>query len=224
MDILKYCYMPGKSGLLPAFVLLLTACKGPYTVTLNDRVLYTPNPDASEKLLSDPNLQGCLNQILLSSTNKDPQAVTLMACPNAGIQSLRGIENLPNMEQLDLSDNAINDLGPLVNLKKLRVLSLRNNGIRNISQLSSLPILRFVSLQGNDDIPCRQLDNLAKKVGSSLNRPSNCLYLRHTAVKTKLRINRSDQPFLHGSKKFNPLPDVRIAIQPRKVDIISEMP
>lgn len=150
------------------------ACTSPYTITLNDNILYSPNPDNSDKLVADPNLQGCLNQIFISSGNSDLENIRLLACPGAGIQSLAGIEKLSNLEQLDLSDNSISSLEPLSRLINLRVLSMRNNDIRSISPLLPLPILRFVSLQGNNNIFCRQLNEMAKKIGNLLNRPLSC--------------------------------------------------
>lgn len=164
--------------LIPLFILslTLTACKsGPYTLLLNDNVMYSPNPNAnSAGIMADANLQGCLNQVFITSSNNDPEAVTLLACPGAGIQSLLGIEKLINLEQLDLSENAISDLSPLLNQKKLRVLSLRDNRLGNINSLQSLPILRFVSLQGNNNISCRDLDRLEAKLGNTLSRPLSC--------------------------------------------------
>lgn len=161
--------------LITVCTLLLSACGSSYNVLFNDRVVYTPNPLPERgTLVDDPNLQGCINQILLSSETSTPESITLLACPNADIQTLRGIERLENLEQLDLSDNRISDLAPLSNLQNLRLVSMRNNNIRNINPLMGLPILRFVSLTGNDNIPCRQLNNMESKIGNSLTRPLAC--------------------------------------------------
>lgn len=163
--------------LFPALGVLAGACSGPYTVTLNEAVVYSPNPDRAAGLLEDANLQGCVNQAMRTggNDNEDPASITTLACPDAGIRSLAGIDALVNLEQLDLSGNSISNLAPLSTLNKLRVLSLRNNAISSITPLMSLPILRFVQLQGNEGIPCRQLDNLQEKIGSStLGRPTPC--------------------------------------------------
>lgn len=160
--------------LIALLILLLTACSG-YRVVLNNNVLYSPNgTPVTPSLVSDANLQGCLNQLFNSSGNDDPESITLLACPSSGVQSLTGISALTNLEQLELSDNTISDLSPLQNLRNLRVLSIRNNRINNINVLMSLPILRFVALQGNNTISCRQLEVLEEKIGNSLNRPENC--------------------------------------------------
>ena len=158
--------------LIPCFY--ITACSS-YQIVLNNNVLFSPKETPpTPGLLVDANLQGCLNQYLSNSDNEDPGEVTLLACPAAGIQSLAGISALTGLERLELSDNAISDLSPLLNLKNLRVLSIRNNNITNINSLLSLPILRFVALQGNNAINCRQLEALEKKIGNTLNQPASC--------------------------------------------------
>ena len=158
-------------ALLPA----LAGCSSGYQVVLNDNVLYSPYETSSTpSIVNDANLQGCLNQQLTGNNPKDPEDITLVACPAAGVQSLAGIGALPNLEQLELSDNTISDLTQLTSLKKLRVLSIRNNRITNIAPLLSLPLLRFVALQGNNNISCDQLQALQEKLGNTLNRPDSC--------------------------------------------------
>lgn len=155
---------------------LLTACKqNPYTVTFNNNVVYSPNAAVRDKVLDDPALQACLNQVMAGSAIENPEEVTLIACPAAGVTTLRGIEQLPNLEQLDLSDNAITHVGPLLSLKKLRVLSLRNNAVSSVAALASMPLLRFVSLSGNTRISCRDVEALENKLGNTLDKPLTCL-------------------------------------------------
>ena len=166
--------LPVKFLLILLLAPLLAACAG-YRVVLNDNILYSPSGvPVTPSLLTDANLQGCLNQLLNRTGNDDPESVTLLACPSAGVQSLSGIGALANLEQLELSDNTISDLSPLQNLRSLRVLSIPNNRISNINTLLALPLLRFVALQGNNAINCRQLDELEAKIGNTLNRPASC--------------------------------------------------
>jgi len=62
----------------------LSACNSSYQVVLNDNVLYTPyQTNTTPSLLSDANLQGCLNQLYNSSGNNDPGQVTILACSSA---------------------------------------------------------------------------------------------------------------------------------------------
>lgn len=170
---------PVRDTLLPILVALLSAmlCAcGSYQFVLNNNVLYSPTGlPATPGIFADANLQGCLNQHFISNDNEDPESIKLLACPSAGIQSLAGISALPNLEQLELSDNNITDIRPLQNLKNLRVLSISNNRINNIAVLSSLPILRFVALTGNSNIPCQQLNELEGRIGNTLTRPASCV-------------------------------------------------
>lgn len=152
----------------------LAGCtNSPYTVSLNNNVLYSPNAALLAGGVADASLQGCINQAL-AVTEGDLASLKTLACPNAGVQSLEGLNRLLALEQLELSNNSIDNLSPLQPLRNLRVVSLRNNAIRNIGPLSALPLLRFVSLEGNQDVPCSQLDELQERLGNTLNRPAAC--------------------------------------------------
>lgn len=164
-----------RAASLIAFCLTLGACVQPYTVTLNNNVVYTPNASLRDAITEDPGLQACIDQALERSKQTDPESITLLACPGAGVRTLAGIEALVNLEQLELSDNEVSNLGPLIPLKNLRVLGLRDNRIGDIRALADLPILRFLTLEGNDGIPCRQLDGMAARLGNTLGRPQSCI-------------------------------------------------
>ncbi|MEY4643114.1 MAG: hypothetical protein RLZZ227_3108 [Pseudomonadota bacterium] len=162
--------------LLPLFCCVLTACNlKPYTLVLNDNIVYTPNESLRNATTQDPALQACLDQALERSKLSDPATVTLLACAGAGVQTLAGIEALVNLEQLELSGNAITNLSPLIPLKKLRVLGLRNNRVGDARPLDELPILRFLSLEGNEGVPCRQLAALEQRLGNTFGRPQSCI-------------------------------------------------
>jgi hypothetical protein len=163
-----------RTATIPLFLLLaISACN--HTISFNDNVLYSPNPRPDQGPLRDPGLQACLNQVLATNPELNVASVTLIACPDAGIQTLAGIEALTSLEQLEVSDNQISDLSPLASLINLRVLGIRSNALGDIRTLQALSILRFVSLQGNNGIPCRQLDDLQQRLGNTLNRPTTCV-------------------------------------------------
>jgi hypothetical protein len=162
-------------ALFSALCLPLGACFHPYTVTLNDNVVYSPNAAVRAAVTQDPGLQACLDRTLERIQQTDLASVKLLACPGAGVETLAGIEALVNLEQLELGDNEVTNLSPLLPLKNLRVLGLRNNRLADIRPLDALPILRFLSLEGNDGIPCRQLDAFATKLGNTFGRPQACI-------------------------------------------------
>lgn len=166
--------------LLPALVLIvavLPSCSSRrYTYTFNDNVVFSPGPSSggTRAVLRDPALQACLNQIMEALSQTDPAAVKLLACPGNGVETLAGIEALEQLEQLELSDNRITDIGPLGQLKNLRVLGMRNNRITSIGALEDLALLRFVSLQDNNGIPCSQISELKSRLGNTLSSPAQC--------------------------------------------------
>lgn len=154
----------------------LGGCKNnPYTITFNEKVVYSPSEAIRNAVFKDPGLQACLNDVLNADPEQKMEELKLLACTDAEIRTLEGIDALPALEQLELSSNRIDNLSPLSSLRNLRILAIRDNRLSNIGPLGSLPLLRFVSLQGNDSIPCRQLDQLEARLGNTLNRPQSCI-------------------------------------------------
>lgn len=153
-----------------------TGCHGPFTYTFNDNVIFSPgrSTTANDHTLQDPALQGCLNQFLEASGQSALEQVKLLACPGSGVETLAGIDALSGLEQLELSDNRISDLRPLVKLLNLRVLGLRNNPLTTVTPLLELPILRFVSLTGDDQLRCNDVAALRNKLGNTLTGPLQC--------------------------------------------------
>ena len=155
--------------------LLLNACSfNPYAISVNNNVLYSPSGIIIEEVVEDPGLHGCINNYLDDNPDARLETISQLSCTDAGISSLLGLDNIPNLNLLDVSNNLIIDLSPVIYLEDLRVLRIANNAVRNINTLSNLSLLNFIDLSGNDQIPCRQLDQLESKLGSSLRRPFNC--------------------------------------------------
>jgi Leucine-rich repeat (LRR) protein len=154
----------------------VAGCHGPYTYTFNDNVIFAPgkNTAANTSVLQDAALQACLNQYLEASGQTALAQVKLLACPGSGVETLVGIDALSGLEQLELSDNRISDLRPLVPLRNLRVLGLRNNPLTTVTPLLVLPILRFVSLTGDDQLRCNDVAALRNKLGNTLTGPLQC--------------------------------------------------
>jgi internalin A len=85
----------------------------------------------------------------------DVEALRWLSATRRGITDLAGIENLPGLKSLLLSDNSIADIGPLSKLTSLELLYLNGNSVRSLSPLSELTALRNLDLTGN------QVDNLS---------------------------------------------------------------
>lgn len=91
---------------------------------------------------------------------------------SSGINDLDGVQFCIHARSLDLSDNRISDLLPLISLKELEELNLSDNEIGIIDELSYLRGLRSIILSNNniDDIsPLYEL-NMLEYVDLSGNR------------------------------------------------------
>lgn len=84
------------------------------------------------------------------------EGLTELDASERGIESLEGIEHLPNLRRLNLGGNRINDLRPLTMLRGLAALDLRDNYISDLGAvhlecLAELPVLSELSLRNNRD-------------------------------------------------------------------------
>jgi internalin A len=82
------------------------------------------------------------------------EGLTELDASGRGIESLRGIDYLPNLQRLDLGNNRVGDLRPLAELSRLAALDLRNNYISDLEavhleSLAVLPTFSELSLQNN---------------------------------------------------------------------------
>ncbi|MBN2803369.1 MAG: DUF1566 domain-containing protein [Deltaproteobacteria bacterium] len=79
------------------------------------------------------------------------------------IQSIRGIECIVNLKQLDLSFNNVKDINLISHLSKLETLILENNDISNISAVKDLKQIKLLNLSDNhinDFLPLKDLVSL----------------------------------------------------------------
>jgi Leucine-rich repeat (LRR) protein len=156
--------------------IILSACSfHPYSISMNNNVLFRPKNTSALETFSDSALQACANNYLNENPGENLASLTLLSCTDAGITSLVGLNQLPSLSIIDLSNNDIDDLSPMINLTNLRVLRIANNHIKDISILNELSLLNFIDLSGNDNISCRQLDRLQERIGNSLLRPLSCI-------------------------------------------------
>ncbi|MBE0566372.1 MAG: leucine-rich repeat domain-containing protein [Krumholzibacteria bacterium] len=81
-----------------------------------------------------------------------------LTAEEAGIVSLAGLQECPNLEVLHLRGNAVADLGPLAALARLRHLGLVANQVADLAPLADLPALQVLWL---DDDPVASLAPLA---------------------------------------------------------------
>ena len=134
-------------------LLLLAACSN-YDFTVNDRVIYTPDPLFTDFDIPDPALRECIREAINFNKVTVASELSALECTNAGIDSLAGLATFTQIEQLTLSSNNIKDISELAALTVLQVLYLDNNRVVDAVPLYQLPALTRVDLSANPELRC----------------------------------------------------------------------
>ena len=112
----------------------------------------------TESAFEDPALEAAVREELNARGGHIPRGdlerLTELDASELGIESLEGIDSAPNLTNLNLRGNRIDDLRPLAGLERLQSLNLRDNNIQDlndvhVSALSELPELVELSLRHN---------------------------------------------------------------------------
>ncbi len=156
-------------------VLLITACS--YSVSVNDRVVYTPEPLFKDYQLPDKALAACVEQHIIDHKITRAFDLKRLDCSHAGITSLAGIETFDGIEELNLANNQLSDLQPLSRLSQLQLLILRENPVASIAPLLTLLQLRNLDLAHTALSNCNDLRQLQQHwagVDQDLIKPEAC--------------------------------------------------
>lgn len=116
------------------------------------------------------------------------------------ITNLGGLECLTALSELDIQNNRVVDLMPLITLKSLKVLNLEHNRVADISPLANLSSLQTIYLSYNEVVDLRPLTEL-----SSL----TTLYLNNNRIIDTLpleELKALDSLYLSS----NPVADIRL--------------
>lgn len=132
---------------------LLTAC-GSYDLSVNDRVVYRPDPLFQDFDVTDDALRRCLQQAIERNAISAASQLSRLDCTGAGVSSLIGLSTFTEIERLRLSSNAITDLTELRALTVLQELYLDNNQVIDAVPLYELPALYLVDLSANPGLIC----------------------------------------------------------------------
>ncbi len=133
------------------FMSLLAGCQR-YQVTLNERPVYQPPELLDAYTVADRALGDCIAQTIADQQVTRVEELTSLTCSHAGIQDLGGIEQFSRLALVNLSDNRLRDIAPLL----------------------YLPNLDVVDLSGNPDLSCGQVESLGKDVSGRVIGPEHC--------------------------------------------------
>lgn len=146
--------------ILSLSLFLLCACQG-YDFTVNDRVVYSPQPLFANFDVPDPALRACLEQAIADASATAAVQLNDLNCSHAGIGSLEGLSIFTGLSRLRLSSNTIRNLVELDRLIALRELYLDGNRVIDPVPLYQLSALQVVDLSGNPGLQCPRSGSFA---------------------------------------------------------------
>ena len=135
-------------------LLLLFAACGSYDFTVNDRVVYTPDPLFTDFDVPDEALRECIREAINDARATSASELASLSCTEAGIETLAGLATFTELEELTLSSNNIVNISELAALTVLQVVYLDNNQIIDPVPLYQLPALHRLDLSSNPGLMC----------------------------------------------------------------------
>ncbi len=142
---------------------LFQGCKN-YSVSLNDKTVYTPAPLFTNYQIVDEKLHACVEQTIYDLKITKADELTRLNCSNAGITSLAGLDKFFALAELNLANNQISDISALGKLGRLEVLLISNNAIANPAPLLNLLHLQQLDIIRNPGMNCKDLYQLAENL------------------------------------------------------------
>lgn len=109
-----------------------------YAVTLNQQPVYTPPPLYSGFAVADQALMDCIKQTIIDNKVVRIEQLTALTCRHAGLTSLTGLEHFAFIQELDVSNNQLEDVQVLAKLPKLKILKIQDNTVLRCGTLNEL--------------------------------------------------------------------------------------
>lgn len=106
--------------------LLLAGCDG-YIYTFNKQPVFDPPVLFSDYKIPDPALKTCIDQAIIDQQLVSPAMLTQLNCSSAGISDLTGLEIFSGLTHINLSQNSLVEIKPLLFLSRPAVINLENN-------------------------------------------------------------------------------------------------
>ena len=139
----------------------LVACKN-YSISVNDNLVYTPPTLFTAFTINDQHLRNCVEQTIIDKQITKAEDLKELNCSHAGIANLEGVEIFSAIKQLNLSENLLVTVHPLLNLTQLNVLILRKNNLTNAEPLLHLLHLSELDISENSKLDCNDIKQLMR--------------------------------------------------------------
>lgn len=134
-------------------VLTISGCDR-YRITLNDATISEPKTLLKNIEVADSGLKSCIEQVIADNGIRFKEDLKRLNCSHGNVSSLEGIQQFNKIHTLNLGNNLITDITPLLFLGELAALNL----------------------EGNDRLPCKDLANLKSQMAGEQNliAPERC--------------------------------------------------
>jgi hypothetical protein len=159
--------------------ILLASCNR-YSISLNEKVVYTPAPLFKDYPIADMQLKNCVEQTIEDLHITQVGQLHTLNCSDAAIESLQGLDKFFALEELNLAGNKITSIADMKHLGKLKLVILRNNNIVDAAPALHLLHIKKLDLAGNQQLRCEDLQQLIenlKGTGAEIIAPTHCLQL-----------------------------------------------
>ena len=142
-------------------VALIAGCKS-YSVSVNNKMVYTPASLYKDFVIADAHLRACVEQTIIDKHITKAEDLKQLNCSHAGVASLAGLEKFYSIEQLNLSENALQSIAQLSNFSQLKVLILRKNNLTSAEPLLHMLALQELDISDNTTLACGDIKQFAK--------------------------------------------------------------
>ncbi|TNP23927.1 leucine-rich repeat domain-containing protein [Bacillus sp. CD3-5] len=169
----------------------------------------------TQNIIRDKRLQQVINKNVLNRKDvnepifeedlKEIKELNIYA--GQGIESLKGLEYMENLERLTIQGSDVRNIAPISQLKRLKVVDLSFNKIENVEPLVNLERLDILELQNNRIVDINPLSQLKKvrTVNLSGNKISDIKPLYNVSSLRKLYVSNNKITDLTGIEQLNKL-------------------
>ena len=113
--------------LMTGLVLLILAGCENYQLTLNQRELYSPPTLFIDYQITDAGLRACIAQTISDQDIVRAEQLTALICTYSGIETLSGLGRFTQLETVNLANNRLKNIKPLLFLGQLQRVNISDN-------------------------------------------------------------------------------------------------
>jgi Leucine-rich repeat (LRR) protein len=129
--------MIAKNVMTGLVLIMLAGCEN-YQVTLNQRELYSPPTLFADFEVTNAGLRACIEQTIADQNILRAEQLTVLVCTYSGIETLSGLGRFTQLETINLANNKLSDIKPLMFLGQLQLVDISGNPNLACAEIKSL--------------------------------------------------------------------------------------